>query len=169
MKKIIYFIAFIIIASCNSISNSNAPQSLPVSETKHKIMKLSSKQKKEITIALQKLLKRTNSDAFVIINEQITENYVQFVVNGGQLLFDVPTIQFNDQQIIKAKQVLSVYDVQLDDLAAPNPNEQKITRKFSVFNKNLGTDITTAIQMSEKMIVEVFNVTQKINLKIDEN
>ncbi|GAA3508300.1 hypothetical protein GCM10022393_19050 [Aquimarina addita] len=175
MRKIIYLITWTIITSCTMVNSTNHSEqkestAIPILQKTKKTMGLSLEQKEEINTALRALLKRKNADAYVIINILSSDNYIQFALDkNSELFFDFPTIQLNTLQINKAKKALLPYDVQFEVVKSNDPNKKEVIREFSVFNKNLKTDVKTAIIMTEKVITEVFDLRQNIPLQIDEN
>ena len=112
MKIILSLILITLFISCNS-GNKTVDEKimnntiLTNEEKNNEFMKLSTRQKEEIRIALNALLKRDNFDAFIIIREQNTNKFIQFAVNEGGLFFDLPSNQLNDNQLDIAKKSLA--------------------------------------------------------------
>lgn len=131
---------------------------------------LSSGQKIKIRNSLQDLIKRDNSDAFVIITETTTDRFLQFAINNNQLLFDLPSGQLTPGELSKTKTILKEFNIPYTIQKAYDPNDAtKVIGEFGGFSKEIGDDIDLALNITEKLITKVFNTKNKIAIKIDEN
>lgn len=112
-------------------------------------------QKKEIKTALTSLASRRSDESFVIVTEQSVNKFVQFLPAGSSFLFDFPSVQLNADQITKAKKVLQAYKITFND-------------KYGGFS-GMVSDADTVVEITEKVMIEVFLVSGDINIKIEEN
>ena len=75
---------------------------------------ISENEVEEITIALTQLLKRGNSDAFVIFTEVNSGKFVQFAGSVNEdLYFSLPANQLNQNELSIAKEKLKEYNIHL--------------------------------------------------------
>ena len=175
MKIIISLTLISLFVSCNSgnkkVDEKIINNTISINEEKNnEFMKLPTRQKEEIRIALKALLKRDDFDAFIIIREQNTNKFIQFAINEGSLLFDFPSNQLNDNQLNIAKKILSPYQILFEVQKAYDPDDNtKVVGEFGGFSKKINNDFDQAIEIIEKIITQVFDVNGEINLIIDEN
>jgi hypothetical protein len=131
---------------------------------------LSMDQKEEIRVALRALLGRKNLDSFVIINETSSDKYVQFAVNDGQLYFDMPTQQFDEDQLTKAIAQLEPYGILLEVQKMYDAEDAtNVIDEMAGFSKEIGNDLDVAMKIVEGLITKVFNPSGDINISLDEN
>lgn len=131
---------------------------------------LSSKQKENIQYALNALLQRTNHDAFVIITEITSGKFVQFTTDGRQLFFDLPTQQFNRNQLDQVTSLLTSYEIfsETHSLYDSNTSSRR-TGEITVFAKNLESNVELALEVIERLITEIYAPDKNIKLDIEEN
>jgi hypothetical protein len=131
---------------------------------------LSMDQKEEIRVALRALLGRKNLDSFVIINETSSDKYVQFAVNDGQLYFDMPTQQFDEDQLTKVIAQLEPYGILLEVQKMYDAEDAtNVIDEMAGFSKEIGNDLDVAMKIVEGLITKVFNPSGDINISLDEN
>ncbi len=93
-----------------------------------------------------------------IIEEPETESFVQFAFDQAtSLVFDCPTISFSDDQLSRAKTLLSRYKIE-----ETNPSGED----FTTFNAELGDNIELAAEIAAAMFTEVFQFSDNRGLNV---
>lgn len=126
-----------------------------VEENEIKTKGMTMKQKEEIKTALATLSANKNPDSFVIVTEESVKQFVQFLPSGSGFLFDFPSEQLKADQIESAKKVLAPYNITLNDT-------------YGGFS-GMVSNSDTVVEITEKVITEVFGVSGEIDIKIEEN
>jgi hypothetical protein len=169
MKPILSLMLLSILISCSSGSKKNHQKIVeektvevtpvkekPVVVTEKKESKgLTTKQKEEIKKALTFLSTRKNDNPVVIVTEKSGNQFVQFLPRGSGFLFDFPSEQLNANQIETAKKVLAPYKITFYDTY------------IGLFS-GVVSNSDTVVEITEKMITEVFGVSGDIDIKIEE-
>jgi hypothetical protein len=123
-----------------------------------------------IRIALKKLVERSNEDAFVIIEDNSTKKFVQFA--GGKmqdLVFDLPTQTLSSHELVRAKDALARFNIQLEEWNVYDRPGGKVVGTQSGFSKNLGKDVDIATEIAWTTLTEIYRLGQALDLSIEEN
>src|SRR3989442_15723620 len=85
--------------------------------------------------ALASLMQRTNSDAFVIIEDAKTSKFVQFASSVGEpLLFDLPVQALSEIEFSRAVQFFRAYGVTVDEHDLLDSRSGKPVKRQVSFN-----------------------------------
>lgn len=160
MKNLILITMLTLIGSCGSKSNKDMSN-----------LKLSKENQKEIKTSLSSLLNRDNSDAFVIIEEPNSGKFVQFSGNSNEELnFSLPAQQMNEKELLKAKELLKNYGIQLEFMELFTDDSTKSPAGgLNEFSKKINNDIEQAVELVSLVMIDVFGFKANTELKIIEN
>jgi len=152
--------AVTIAISCNSENSQNGSTT-----------ELSISQKNEIEFELKGLLERDTEDSFLIIIEQNSDNFVQFVMNSGALEFDLPASQLDDDQLLRAQEILGEYNITMElEKMYDDVDTDRVVGEFRVFHKAIPNNkIDLSLEITEKLITQVFQPNEDVQLKITKN
>jgi len=132
---------------------------------------ISENEVEEITIALTQLLKRGNSDAFVIFTEVNSGNFVQFAGSVNEdLYFSLPANQLNQNELSIAKEKLKEYNIHLS--SSPMYTDETMEHSAGTmdeFSKRIGRDVENGANLAITVLTEIFELDEDIQLKIEEN
>lgn len=146
-------------------------------------MILSTAQETAIRNALNTLLKNDSMDAFLVITEQHSGKFIQFEMGNEHLILDLPTQQFNKTQKLKAQEILSSYTIpdekeeeeEVDEVDTAEDDETVIDNdaiaKESIagFNQKISSDLDIVMEIINKVIDQVFELKDAIELELEEN
>ena len=126
----------------------------------------------EIAQALNRMLERTNEDAFVIFEERTNRKFVQFAGSvGSPLCLDLPSQTLNAEEMQRATALFSSFGV-----ASPetHPTYTDAAKKIAAgqqvsFNLNLGKDVQLAAQITLAIFQQVYHYPTDFQLVIAEN
>jgi len=122
-----------------------------------------------IKAALQRLLARTNTDAFLIIEEPSTKKYVQFASGDvDALMFDLPAIALSADELERAKTVLMQYGIEATEMEMTNPDGTP-AEPMLTFNSELGHNIERATELSTRVLMEVYQFSPDTDFQLIEN
>jgi hypothetical protein len=121
--------------------------------------------------ALETLMKSGHPYGFVTIEVKGTEKFVQFAgcISTG-LLFDLPTNQLNEAELEKAIAVLKPYGIEHETrVTYKDESKTEIRRQLSLFSKNLKGDVNLAVELTSRVIIDVFGENEDATLIIKGN
>ncbi|WP_170110166.1 caspase family protein [Flavilitoribacter nigricans] len=125
---------------------------------------------KRLRKAFQDLQQRTNSDAFVIIQEEKSGKFVQFAGGKGQeIFFDLPTINWEEDQKALAVQVLKPFGIELEEMQLGSRKKPRTDPDMIHFNHIVGQDIDLALELISRVMLDVYQFDAKVKLDLIEN
>jgi hypothetical protein len=158
MKNLLFITISIIFMACNSSS-------------KQKRSEISESEVEKIRIALTQLIKKENSDAFVIFTDVNSGKFVQFAGSVNEdLYFSLPASQLNQNELSIAKEKLKKYNIHLNSF----PMYTDETMEYSLgtmeeFSKSIGRDVEIGVKITITILTEIFELEGDIQLIIEEN
>ena len=126
---------------------------------------------KRLRKAFLDLMERTNSDAFIIVQEALSKQFVQF--SGGaeqELLFNLPTVALDSDVIARAMMVLKDYGIGLTP--SQYYTDSSMTEKMEAvidFNQKIGRDPELAIELVSRVMMEVYGFDREAEMELIEN
>lgn len=124
----------------------------------------------KIRAALERLVERTHSDAFVIIEDKTTGKFVQFAGGNAQgLVFDLPAQTLNANELERAHHILTEFGIQLGTWEVYDRPGGEVVGSRSGFNKNLGNNIDRATKITWAVLRKIYDLGATLELKIEEN
>lgn len=118
----------------------------------------------KISTALQKLLQRSNRDAFVIVNEAHSKKFVQFDGSTTEsLLLDIPVQELSrDEEARAAKLFKSLGALGRQEIPMVDANGQTVGTQVS-YQMDFGQDADTraAAAVTMRVFREVFEIAPK--------
>jgi len=122
-----------------------------------------------IKAALQRVLARINTDAFLIIEEPNTKKYVQFASGAvDELMFDLPAIALSADEFERAKVMLKEYDIEATEMNMTNPDGTP-AEPMRTFNSELGPNIERAAELSTRVLFDVYQFDPATDFQFIEN
>lgn len=110
---------------------------------------------------LEAMVENQGEGWFLIAEEPETESFVQFAFDEGvALIFDCPTISFNEDELERAKLVMGRFGIELEH---PSGDD------FASFNADMAMDIEKAADIATAMLQEVFMFEPETRLNITIN
>ena len=126
--------------------------------------------RKTIRAALERLMERSNDDAFVIIEDKKTKKFVQFLGGKTQgLVLDLPMQALTSQELVRAKIVFDKFNIQLEEWEVYDQPGGRVVGTQSGFNKYLGKDVDTATEIAWAVLTEIYLLGEPLELSIEEN
>jgi hypothetical protein len=120
--------------------------------------------------ALSSLLTRNNDDAFVIIEDEAKNKFVQFAGNSTQdLLLDLPSQTLNEHELERAKLLFKKYDVYFEKWDVYDEPGGKVSGQQYGFSMNLGDDVDKAAHITISIFTEVYKFPPEFKMNIEEN
>jgi hypothetical protein len=121
--------------------------------------------------ALETLMKSGHPYGFVIVEVKGTEKFVQFVgCKSAGLMFDLPTGQLSEAELEKAIAVLKPYGIELETrVTYKGESKTEIKRQLSLFSKNIKDDINLAVELTSRIIINVFGEDENTEILITTN
>jgi hypothetical protein len=121
--------------------------------------------------ALSKLLKRTNTDSYVIFIDGNTGAFVQLLTSPpGNLMFDLPDKPLGQPAMARAEQYFARRGVELTSSQlyrdAQMAEPAGIARSFQL---DLGRDVQRATRVVFEVFDEIYRLPQQFELTIEEN
>lgn len=130
--------------------------------------------KKRIREALASLLTRTNTDAFVILEDRSSKKFVQFAGGARKpLLLDLPartlaSRHLDREELGRARELFAKYGVSLEEREARDP-AGKVVGTMSGFHMSLGRDVDKATEVAREVFSEVYALPPDFRLRVVEN
>ena len=123
----------------------------------------------KITNALSNLLTRTNSDAFVIIQHQATQKFVQFAIaEQRKLLLDLPAQTLSETEFYRAVSFFQKRGVSGEEYPLlDQPGGQVAAMQFT-FNMTF-THVDDAAETAHKVLGEIYGFPADCEINIIEN
>ena len=123
--------------------------------------------RKRIRAALARLLE--GEFGFLIIEEEATEKFVQFT--GGReigLWFDLPIQPLSPEEAEKAKLILAVHGMALEERQVRDPPDGFPETECS-FQKDFGADVAGATALAWCVLRKIYGFTPKFAMRIQES
>jgi hypothetical protein len=126
----------------------------------------------EIAQALNRMLHRTNEDAFVIFEERTNRRFVQFAGStNSSLLLDLPSQTLSPQEMQRAIVLFSSFGAVGPDIHSTyTDTTSKIVASQQVsFNLDLGKDVQLAAHIALTVFQQIYRCPTDFQLVIAEN
>lgn len=119
---------------------------------------------------LSALLRRTNADAFVIIEEARSGKFVQFAGRAGDPLWlDLPSQTLSEAEFERAVRYFRLHGQESQEYdLLDEPGGVPVNRQVS-FQMSLGDDVQRAAQITLEIFLQVFQFPKDIVLRIERN
>ena len=114
------------------------------------------------------MMAKEGPHSFVIFEEPISGKYVQFAGNKNEdLLFDLPSDQLSKEEFDKAKAILATYDITHEiSPTYTDATETVEAGTLAVFSKHIDNDIDLAVELTSRIMVDVFGFDTTVELTI---
>ncbi len=124
--------------------------------------------KEQIIVSLDKMLKRSNDDAFVIFIEKKTQKFVQFRGNDREsLMLNLPEQTLDNHELEKAKTLFKQYRVKLGkNPGIPVGPDAGIDRSFDM---EIGKDTKKGADIAMEVFREVYGFQGNFIIETEEN
>jgi len=123
----------------------------------------------KIRSELTKMMDKEGPYTFVIIEEPESGKFVQFAGNKNEeLLFDFPSEQLSKKEFELASKILLNYDIH-HETSPTYTDESETTQNgtLSTFSKRIKNDVDLAVELTSKIMIDVFEFDENITLKIE--
>ena len=98
---------------------------------------------------------------FIIMEEPDSERFVQFAFDEGQgLVFDCPTISFDEEELARATRVMEKFGIRLE---SPSGDD------FTSFCANIGMNLDLGARIASETFREVFMFPDNTSFDISIN
>ncbi len=132
---------------------------------------LSEKNQQLIYAALERLLARSNQDAFLIIEEPKSQKFVQFAGSSEEpLIFDLPAQGLSEEELERAKALFADYDIEME--ATPiyeDESMERIVDQQYGFSAILDQELELAVELASLVLLEVYGLEADAKLTLEEN
>lgn len=122
-----------------------------------------------IRTELLSMMKKEGPYTFLIFEEPKSGKFVQFAGNQNEeLLFDLPSDQLSKDELQKASKILKGYDIKHE--TSPTYTDETETVEngtLSAFSKRINNDIDLAVELTSRVMIDVFGFDEKVTLKIE--
>ena len=124
-----------------------------------------------IALELEQMIKSEDPYAFVTFEVAGTGKFVQFSSNKhADLAFDLPSKQLTPEELQKATSVLETYDIFHEtSVMYEDETETEVVGEMDLFNKDIDRDVSLAIELTSRIILEVFGEDENVKLVITTN
>ncbi|WP_298902208.1 hypothetical protein [uncultured Psychroserpens sp.] len=122
-----------------------------------------------IRAELVKMMEKKGPYTFVIFEEPNSGKFVQFAGNKNEeLLFDLPSDQLSKTQLENAKNILKTYDI-IHETSPTYTDETETAENgsLSTFSKRINNDIDLAIELTSRVMIDVFGFDEHVKLSIE--
>lgn len=123
-----------------------------------------------VRAALTRLIARGHDSwAFVIVEHQPSEKYVQFALEEGGLFTDLPTIALSRDEQERARALFAEIGVRDPAIVrAPVPGTKDVTT-VRTFQAQFGDDVERACRFAGRVLREVYLIPEEAPLSITED
>lgn len=144
---------------------SSCSQSEKTRETKE----ITQLKDERIRTELVKMMNKKGPYTFVIFEEVKSGKFVQFAGNKNEeLLFDFPSQQLSKDQFQRAEALLNNYAIKHETSPTyTDETETTVNGTFSTFSKRINNDIDLAVELTSKIMIDVFGFDENVKFKIE--
>lgn len=122
-----------------------------------------------IRTAIEEMMQKEGPYTFVIFEEPNSGKFVQFAGNKKEeLMFDLPSDQMSPPQLEKAKKILAGYGIYHETSPTySDETETKVVGEMNLFSKRLNNDIDLAVELTSRIMIDVYGFDENTQLKIE--
>ena len=125
-------------------------------------------QDERIRAELVKLMEKEGPYTFVVFEEPSTGKFVQFAGSKNEeLLFDLPSDQLSKEEFDRAKAILATYDITHEiSPTYTDATETVEAGTLAVFSTHINNDIDLAVELTSRIMMDVFGFDATVELTI---
>jgi len=121
----------------------------------------------QIDAAIDDVVKREGDDWFVVLEDSESKKFVQYTVReNSEFYFDLPSQVLSEQELSRAKKVLSVYEIEHESRDILDKPNGAVVGKHGGFSKNIGSDNSLAKTLAKEVFFEIYQLDPNFKLTV---
>lgn len=118
--------------------------------------------------ALDRLLASENQHAAVVVSDAAGSKFVQFVADGGSLLFDLPALALDESEMLRAVDFFQQMGQEIQAYELRETPDGPATSSGRSFQVRVGSDAATAARLAVEVFNSVYSLSADSPLEVEE-